>query len=198
MDQMDWLARNAEFLSPEAISKCLIGFKELYNFEVPEQRNAYVKAKHRSNAIMTVSNLMRHTAGLQSDEETNSRLAILLSIYEPLLINDQNLETALKPVLQIIELLIDIIVLPDILKQQAFELEVDEEEKVKVPIYLKYGIRCMTSCMRSNQGLLRLVSYQNGAGLRSIIDFLEFTTDEEVQANCAKIIRICLRDELVS
>jgi hypothetical protein len=27
-DKMDWLARNAEFLSPESITKCLIVFKD--------------------------------------------------------------------------------------------------------------------------------------------------------------------------
>ena len=32
-DKMDWLARNAEFLSPESITKCLITFKDLYKAE---------------------------------------------------------------------------------------------------------------------------------------------------------------------
>ena len=64
MDLMDWLARNAEFISPEAISKCLIAFKQLYNFDDVEQRNIYVKARHKSNAILTVGNLIKHTAQL--------------------------------------------------------------------------------------------------------------------------------------
>jgi hypothetical protein len=34
---------------------------------------------------------------LASDEETNSRMVILLSILEPLLVNDMNLEKALLP-----------------------------------------------------------------------------------------------------
>ena len=33
MNRMDWLSRNAEFLSPDSITKCLLGFKELYNPE---------------------------------------------------------------------------------------------------------------------------------------------------------------------
>ena len=49
---------------------------------------------------------------MDRDEETNSRLAILLSIYEPLLINDQNLERALQPNLKIVETLIDIVKMP--------------------------------------------------------------------------------------
>ena len=49
---------------------------------------------------------------MQRDEETNSRLAILLSIYEPLLINDQNLEKALHPNFKIVEILVDVVKMP--------------------------------------------------------------------------------------
>ena len=59
---MDWLARNAEFFSPEAISKSLVAFKALYNFEDVAQRNAFIKAKHTSNAVLTVGNLTTHAA----------------------------------------------------------------------------------------------------------------------------------------
>ena len=31
MDRMDWLARNAEFLSPDQITKCLLAFKDQFN-----------------------------------------------------------------------------------------------------------------------------------------------------------------------
>jgi hypothetical protein len=57
---MDWLARNAEFLSPEAIIKCLAAYKDLYNFESATDRNVYVKAIHSSEAIFTVVNLVNH------------------------------------------------------------------------------------------------------------------------------------------
>lgn len=60
MDRMDWLARNAEFLSPEAIIKCLTEYKELYNFESVTDRNVYVKAIHSSEAIFTVVSLISH------------------------------------------------------------------------------------------------------------------------------------------
>jgi hypothetical protein len=52
---------------------------------------------HNSDAVITVANLIFHTRHLTQDEETNSRLAILLSIFEPLLVNDLNLEKALHP-----------------------------------------------------------------------------------------------------
>ena len=94
---MDWLARNAEFLSPESITKCLLAYKDLYNFDNASDRNAYVKAQHSSDSILTVANLISHTRKLTQDEETNSRLAILLSIFEPLLVNDMNLEKTLLP-----------------------------------------------------------------------------------------------------
>ena len=60
MDRMDWLARNAEFLSPESITKCLLAFKDLYNFDNAVDRNAYVKAMHNSDAVLTVANLIFH------------------------------------------------------------------------------------------------------------------------------------------
>ena len=50
--------------------------------------------------------------------------------------------------------------------------------------------------MRAPQAVTLLVN--SDTGVRQIIDFLEFGQDEEVQANCAKIIRIALRDDYVS
>lgn len=86
---MDWLARNAEFLSPDSISKCLLSFKDLYNNEQASLKNAFISAKHTSNAVITVVNLIEHTKQLlPRDEEVMSRLAILTSVLEPLLIND--------------------------------------------------------------------------------------------------------------
>lgn len=96
MNEMDWLARNAEFLSPDSITKCLLAFKELYNSDNIPNKNAYINAKHTSQSIVTVMHLIEHTKLLNRDDETVSRLAILISILEPLLINDMNLEKALN------------------------------------------------------------------------------------------------------
>lgn len=96
MNEMEWLARNAEFLSPDSITKCLMAFKELYNTDNMPAKNAYINSKHTSSAIITVVHLIEHTKMLNRDEETMSRLAILISILEPLLINDMNLEKALN------------------------------------------------------------------------------------------------------
>jgi hypothetical protein len=60
-NQMDWLARNAEFLSPDAITKGLLAFKELYATDQMNQKNAYITAKHTSHAVITVVHLLEHT-----------------------------------------------------------------------------------------------------------------------------------------
>ena len=110
MNEMDWLARNAEFLSPDSISKCLMSFKELYNTDNMAAKNAYINAKHTSNSVITVVHLIEHTKMLNRDEETMSRLAILVSILEPLLINDLNLDKALNT--NVIEQLLGLLYLP--------------------------------------------------------------------------------------
>jgi hypothetical protein len=77
-------------------------------------RNAYITAKHTSNAVITVINLIDHANKLNRDEETISRLAILLSILEPLLINDMNLEKSLE--MNTMAILISLLELPAHLK----------------------------------------------------------------------------------
>ena len=96
MNRMGWLARNAEFLSPDQITKCLMAFKEQFNGTSVPARTAYITSKHNSNSVITVINLIDLTSKLNRDEENISKLAILLSILEPLLINDLNLEKALE------------------------------------------------------------------------------------------------------
>jgi hypothetical protein len=61
MNTMDWLARNAEFLSPDTITKSLMAYKELYNSDNMQAKNAYINAKHTSNSILTVIHLIEHT-----------------------------------------------------------------------------------------------------------------------------------------
>ena len=116
---MEWLARNSEFLSPPAITKALLSFKELYNMDNVPQKNAYINAKHTSTAIITVIHLIEHTKMLNRDVETTSRLAILVSILEPLLINDMNLDKGLNA--GIIELLLSLLYLPEDFKNYVHD-----------------------------------------------------------------------------
>ena len=91
-----------------------MAFKEQFNGQSLPARNTYITSKHTSNAVITVVNLIDHVSKLDKDEETISRLAILLSLLEPLLINDLNLERSLE--LRTMEILIDLIDLPNYVK----------------------------------------------------------------------------------
>ncbi len=145
---MEWLARNAEFLSPDSITKCLMAFKELYNTDKAPAKNAYINAKHTSLAVITVVHLIEHTKMLNRDDETMSRLAILISILEPLLINDMNLEKALNT--NVVEQLLALLYLPEDFREIDYN---GIDQKKKFPIYLKYTLRCLTSCIRSPVGV---------------------------------------------
>lgn len=64
MNRMDWLARNADFLSPDQISKCLLAFKDQFSGGSVQARQAYITAVHSSNAVITVINLIDHSSKL--------------------------------------------------------------------------------------------------------------------------------------
>jgi hypothetical protein len=51
MNVMDWLSRNADFLSADPIQECILAFKELYNTDNATLKNAYIFAKHSSNVV---------------------------------------------------------------------------------------------------------------------------------------------------
>lgn len=115
-------------------------------------------------------------------------MAILLSLLEPLLINDLNLERALD--LRTIDILIMLIELPDYVKNAS------QSESIKLPIYIKYAIRCITSCVRHPEAINQLVL--NVAGTNNVLTLIMIIRDEEIIANSSKIMRIVLRDEKVS
>lgn len=150
---MEWLARNAEFLSPDAITKCLLAFKDLYNTEQVTIKNAFIAAKHTSSAAITVLHLLDHAKQIvPRDEETMSRLAILASILEPLLINDMNLEKSIEA--RLIDLLVSLLFVPQEVKDLS-ATNPDEARKA-LPVYLKYTLRCVTSAVRSPLGVADL------------------------------------------
>jgi hypothetical protein len=193
MNEMDWLARNAEFLSPDAITKCLLAFKELYNTDQMNMKNAYISAKHTSSAVLTVIHLLEHTKQISPrDEETMSRLAILTSVLEPLLVNDMNLDKAVEA--RVMELLVSLLVVPQDIKDMTVYGGNDAESiKKKFPVYLKYTLRCVTSCVRSPLGVGDFAKLQTGAA--QVMEFIEYVRDEEILANSAKVLRIVLRDD---
>ena len=99
---MDWLARYAEFVTPDQINQVVLSFKEMYSSNNdPSVREAFIGHKHNSEAVATLCLMMRN---LKSKRDTSSvdadtfdqNLSILLSIMEPVLINDTNLEFLYK------------------------------------------------------------------------------------------------------
>lgn len=78
---MEWLARSIEFISPEAITKCLIAYSEIRNDQ------SYFQTKHTSIAVISLMQIIKLTKQRKDDESVNSHLAIQLSILEPLILN---------------------------------------------------------------------------------------------------------------
>ena len=85
-----------------------------------------------------------------------------------------------------IDLILTLLELPD-------DVEAEGDEAPKLPIYLKYAVRCLTSCVRFEKGVDRLVS--NGQGMPTILALLQKVREEEVVANVAKIIRLTMRSK---
>ena len=89
-------------------------------------------------------------------EDVGTRLSLLLSIHEPLLINDLNLEKAMQPREKYMDNLMAVTKLSEGFKQSRSQVE-DGDSRLKVPVYLKYAVRCLTSCIRQSTGLVRFV-----------------------------------------
>jgi len=92
-----------------------------------------------------------------------------------------------------IEILVNLLELPSHIKNANRQTETDS---VKLPIYIKYAIRCVTSCVRHPGGVDQLIQAPNGT--EYVIQFVQTIRDEEIIANSAKITRIILREDKVS
>jgi hypothetical protein len=58
---MDWLARYAEFVSPDQINSVVLSFKEMYaNNNDQAIREAFITHKHNSEAVATVCLMIRN------------------------------------------------------------------------------------------------------------------------------------------
>lgn len=112
-----------------------------------------------------------------------------MSILEPLLINDQNLEFLYK--LQMIRDLCEF------LFEQPLPSEMPASTGIiKVRIFFKYLMRCITSSLRNEYGVQEFLNTgANDRYLKRIMRILEEFDEEEVVANASKIVRLCLRDD---
>jgi len=92
VDVLAWLSRNHEFLSLQMITQVILAYKEtLTPVNNLQQRQAYIAAKHGSVAVFSVIKLLKtEKERFGEDESKTHKLAILLSILEPCIINDEN------------------------------------------------------------------------------------------------------------
>eukprot|EP00347_Sterkiella_histriomuscorum_P015644 403356242 len=191
INAMDWLARYAEFVTPDQISNVVMAFKDLYSGPDAQLRDSFINHKHNSEAIPTVVQMLRNLRSKRNtialDEETfDQNMSILLSILEPLLINDQNLETFFK--LQVV---------PD-LCQLLYEQPLPSENAMSgakvFRQHFKYAIRCITSCLRNELGVQEVM--KNDTYFKRVLRILEEFQEEEIVANSSKILRLILRDDV--
>jgi hypothetical protein len=104
-----------------------------------------------------------------------------------------NLDKGLEA--RLMELLLSLFYVPEEIKIMAKTGYEEDPETIrrKLPLYLKYTLRCITSCVRSPVGVLDFT--KNQTAVMQIVEFLENVRDEEILANSAKVIRIVLRDD---
>lgn len=191
---MDWLARYSEFVSPDQISAVVMSFKDMYaNNNDPNIRESFIIHKHNSEAVATLCLMMRNLRAKREtvavDAETyDTNLTILLSILEPILINDTNLEFLYK--LTMVRDLCEYIF------EQQLPSEYQGGGAVLIRKHFKFLIRCITSALRNEFGVQEFITSVPGDKyLKRVMRILEEFDEEEIVANTAKIIRLTMRDD---
>ena len=135
--------------------------------------------------VQMVRTLRQRKLTVNVDEETfDQNMSILLSILEPLLINDNNLETFFK-----LGMARD---LCELMYEQPLPSENQSGNVYRQ--YFKYAIRCITSCLRNETGVNEVM--KNEVYFKRSLRILEEFQEEEVVANTSKIIRLILRDDI--
>jgi hypothetical protein len=117
----------------------------------PVVREAFISHKHNSEAVATLCLMMRNLKTKKEtatiDQETfDQNLSIFLSIMEPVLINDQNLEFLYK-----LAMVRD---LCEFLFEQPLPSEIPQGPgPIRVRSHFKFLIRCITSALRNEYGV---------------------------------------------
>lgn len=192
----------------------------------PNVRNTYIKmTDHGSNAMVQLTAIIKaeslqekmtlggparasgdgRQSGMdyeQEGEQANQnaqvqrRLYQLLSITEPILLNDENVIKAINS--NFIDLLSDMLLfqnsnLNNI--QKKINLNDPSAQNIQTPQYLKVLMRCLTSMLRNEATVESLLSHLNCRPLMAIVGIMKFAREEELVANGLKIVRYCIRDE---
>ncbi len=100
---------------------------------------------------------------MQSNE---TKIAFLLNIMEPLLVNDMNNEYAMQS--GVLEILVAL------LKTQETQRAQVQSGSVLRP-YVKFALRCLTSAIRTEPAVNRFFSIEGG--ISKVIEILEYVED---------------------
>lgn len=96
MDALEWVSRNAIYLTQDALNNWINTFKNQYNSDNQTLTNAYIFSSHNSDIITTILGKLEYYLSLKRDDETEKKICSQLAILEPVLINDMNLEVVLN------------------------------------------------------------------------------------------------------
>jgi hypothetical protein len=174
IEVLGWLARYSEFVTVPMITQVIMTFKELLIPNAnPTIRNNYIQAKHSSHAVLNIVKMVQVLKYKFNEEDGKQKLAVMLSILEPAIVNDENVTIAIH--LELVEILQDFMLfaIEDIEERKTKkadapkttkstksgkgakqpEPELPVEPSTNAPLYLKLLIRCLTSCLRLDLGV---------------------------------------------
>ena len=108
IDTLGWLARYNEFVTLPMITQVILTFKDTL---IPNSnailRNNYIQAKHSSHAVLNLIKLIQFSKYKFNEEDGKQKLAVLLRILEPAIVNDENATIGIH--IELVELLHDFI-----------------------------------------------------------------------------------------
>ena len=160
MDTLEWLSRYANFYNPENVYLMIATFKEIYSGADINYRNAYIAATHASDTAFVIiaavkGEISKILAGSGTQKGMSpttviaqmieNKIAFLLNLLEPLLVNDLNNEVAIQA--GIIEELIS--------------LSQSQGKPPALRAYLKFTLRCLTSAIRTEAAVSRVSSHSD-------------------------------------
>jgi hypothetical protein len=187
---LGWLGRYHEFVTLPMVTQLIVTYKDhLIPPSNPVLRNNYIQAKHTSHAVLNLVKQIQFLKYKFNDEDGKQKLAVLLSILEPAIVNDENAIIAIH--IELVELLQDYLGFT----LDEFKNTPPSAEQAPTPLYLKLTVRCLTSCLRLDLGVTRYASTPQN--LVEMMSLIKQSHDEELVANGCKCIRISLRDEKV-
>ena len=180
MHALDWVARNAIYCTPNSVETSITTFKSLYNNDNQTLTNAFIFSSHNSDVIATILSKLEHYSALKSEKQ--NEICTQLSILEPALINDMNLEHALSKNIHLI-----------LLKFIDPKSLAKTEPQSQPVTLLKFLMRCLASTLRNDEFISVFVNIKDS--IFKVSSILKYIGDQEILANSAKVIRLVCRDQ---